>query len=128
MDAEDLTAMVFLRMWEKGVVDLPWLYTVARNLLTDYYRKTKPVLVPQFYSKGEWPGFDERQRFYSITKAFLRLTAVQQQVVELRLLDYSYRDIGVILDRRAGSTKAVWHRATKRLQQRLGEENAKAVR
>src|SRR5262245_52994927 len=50
-EAKDLTEEVFLRVWqrlENGGEDIEniraFLFTVARNLIKDYYKKKKPVL------------------------------------------------------------------------------------
>ncbi len=50
-EAKDLTQEVFLRVWQRlenggeNIENLrAFLYTVARNLIKDYYKKKKPVL------------------------------------------------------------------------------------
>lgn len=57
--AEDLTQTVFMKAWkaDNGLATnhpspLAYFYTVARNLVTDYYRKKKPVSLE---------GMDEEQ-------------------------------------------------------------------
>ncbi len=50
-EAKDLTQEVFLRVWQRlqsGGTDIEniraFIFTVARNLIKDYYKKKKPVL------------------------------------------------------------------------------------
>ena len=50
-EAKDLTQEVFTRVWQRmstGATDIEnlraFLFTVARNLIKDYYKKKKPVL------------------------------------------------------------------------------------
>jgi len=54
-DAEDILQEVFYQLTEADRLMKPideitaWLFTVARNRITDLYRKKKPELLPEFY-------------------------------------------------------------------------------
>lgn len=58
-DAEDLLQEVFHQLVEADRLMKPvdqmaaWLFTVARNRITDFYRKKKPELLPAFESDDE---------------------------------------------------------------------------
>jgi len=58
-DAEDILQDVFYQLAEADQMMKPieqisaWLYTVARNRITDLYRKKKPEPLPQYYLDDE---------------------------------------------------------------------------
>lgn len=59
-DAEDIFQEVFYQLTEADRLMKPidemaaWLFTVARNRITDLYRKKKPELLPEFYTDEEF--------------------------------------------------------------------------
>lgn len=58
-DAEDILQEVFYQLTEADRLMKPidqvaaWLFTVARNRITDLYRKKKPDLLEEYYSNDE---------------------------------------------------------------------------
>lgn len=58
-DAEDILQEVFFQLAEADRLMKPidemaaWLFTVARNRITDLYRKKKPELLSEYYSDDE---------------------------------------------------------------------------
>ena len=64
-DAEDILQEVFSQLADADRLMKPidemtaWLYTVARNRITDLYRKKKPVLYDEFYSDDEFETINE---------------------------------------------------------------------
>lgn len=58
-DAEDILQEVFYQLAEADWLMKPidqiagWLFTVARNRITDLYRKNKPDLLPESYSDDD---------------------------------------------------------------------------
>lgn len=58
-DAEDILQEVFYQLTEADRLMKPideiaaWLFTVARNRITDLYRKKKPELLPEFYTEED---------------------------------------------------------------------------
>jgi RNA polymerase sigma factor (sigma-70 family) len=64
-DAEDILQEVFFQLTEADRLMKPidemaaWLFTVARNRITDLYRKTKPELLPEFYTDEDFETADE---------------------------------------------------------------------
>jgi len=65
-DAEDILQEVFIQLSEADRLMKPideltaWLFTVARNRITDLYRKKKPELYPEFATdeNDEFAGLD----------------------------------------------------------------------
>ncbi len=59
-DAEDILQEVFYQLVEADKLMKPidemaaWLFTVARNRITDLYRKKKPELLPEFYADEDF--------------------------------------------------------------------------
>ncbi len=59
-DAEDILQEVYYQLAEADRLIKPidemaaWLFTVARNRITDLYRKKKPELLPEFYTDEDF--------------------------------------------------------------------------
>lgn len=64
-DAEDILQEVFYQLTDADRLMKPideisaWLFTVARNRITDLYRKRKPELLPEFYTVEDFETADE---------------------------------------------------------------------
>lgn len=64
-DAEDILQEVFFQLTEADRLMKPidemaaWLFTVARNRITDLYRKKKPELLPEFYTDEDFEAVGE---------------------------------------------------------------------
>ena len=64
-DAEDILQEVFYQLTEADRLMKPidemaaWLFTVARNRITDLYRKKKPELLSEYYSDDESDSFGD---------------------------------------------------------------------
>jgi len=123
--AEDLTSEVFVRLLERidtftcrGRPLLAWLYTIARNLLTDHLRQagsTTP-LPPheQLEAEGDDPthiveqGLAQRR----LAAALAHLTEDQRQVIILKFVEeFSNAEAAQILDKSVGAVKSLQHRA-----------------
>ncbi len=133
--AEDLTADLFVRMVEKidryrdrGRPFLAWLYTIARNLLTDYYRRQRGQEVPLDdlpLSDGKSPT-DEVERRLAVDclrLALRHLTDVQQQVIIHRFLEKQpIAGVAALLGKTEGAIKALQHRALAALRRAIEKE------
>ncbi len=133
--AEDLTADLFVRMVEKidryrerGRPFLAWLYTIARNLLTDDYRRQRGEMVPLDdlpLSDGKNPVAEvERHLAIDCLRLALRyLTDEQQLVIIHRFLDKKpIADVAELLGKREGAIKALQHRALAALRRAIEKE------
>lgn len=134
--AEDLAAEVFVRMIEhlpryraQGRPFLAWLYTIARNLLTDYYRARPraPDALPEDLERGPMAedAFDEievRARWECLRRALRALTPDQQEVILHRFLEgRSVEETARLMGKQPNAIKALQHRALASLRRRMEE-------
>lgn len=134
-DAEDITQEVFLRAWRKikayKVSEKPflaWLYTIAHNLVVDWYRskgRTNEVSVeeaPQAQSLHTDPDTDyilDQQVVRGVLKA---LPSEQQQVLMLRFVEgFDYPQVAATLGKSQGAIRVIQLRALRRLRTMLEE-------
>jgi RNA polymerase sigma-70 factor, ECF subfamily len=135
--AEELTSEVFTRLVSKictltieNTSLLAWLYTVARNLIIEGYRRR---------DRNQWLPLDEQmeaddsaspstQVDHKLTQARLAaaldcLTETQRQVILLKFVEgHSNAEIGRLLDKDEGSIKSLQHRALGALRRLLVSE------
>ena len=99
-DAEDLTADVFTKVYEKidtfqvqGAPLSAWLFRIARNRLIDSVRRRAGQAqvglddAPQIAAGPAFHGIDQFVAMEEIKRGLMRLTAEQRQVIELRFLE-----------------------------------------
>jgi RNA polymerase sigma-70 factor (ECF subfamily) len=126
-EAEDLTAQVFLKALEKidqfrwrGVSFVAWLFKIAVNLVTDYYRAKRAEEVPLEENCPKGKALEqspEEQVLYQldlerIKSLIAQLTQEQQQVVILRfLIGLSLKEVSQIMGKKIGAIKALQYRA-----------------
>jgi len=131
--AEDLTSDVFVRLVEKidrftyrGRPLLAWLYTIARNLITDHHRRggqaTILTLDEQLVAEsGDLEQAAERglaQR--RLAAALPHLTKDQQQVIILKFIEgLDNAEVAQILGKPVGAVKSLQHRALAALRRIL---------
>lgn len=131
-EAEDLTALVFLKAWEaignfkwQGYPFSTWLYRIAHNQLIDHYRTRRLVLPLDAaeYRECDDDPFELVERSSLLTQirgALKNLTYEQQRVVTLRYFEgYSICEIARIMDKAPDAVRALQHRALRRLQPRM---------
>ena len=106
-----------------------YLYRVAHNWITDYYRRQPlPELQLEDHEPIE-PGsnpaskiseFIERER---VRAAILHLPAEQQQIIQLRFLEnWSHDEVSQVLGKSANATRSMQYRALGSLRRMLEEE------
>ncbi len=136
--SEDLSAEVFVRMIDKlstFVLDqrpiLAWLYTIARNLVIDYYRRAnkqvaievEDTLMADDETTRPAAVVEMRLDQQSLVKALRHLTEEQRQVIILKFVeDRSNAEIATLLDKTEGAVKSLQHRALAALQRVLEQE------
>jgi RNA polymerase sigma-70 factor (ECF subfamily) len=135
-DAEDLTSEVFTRAFAnihryrwQGKSVLAWLYTIARNAVTDRRRRERPTLDldDAFGVAAEGPTAHDRavhgEQVDALRSAVRHLTSEQQEVLVLRFVeDLSSREVAKILGKNEGAIRALQFRALGRLRKILREE------
>lgn len=125
--AEDLTADTFLKAWKQ--IDRfdwrhsrGWLYAIARNNLTDHWRKHKPVPLDESIEvaddrPGQEEVMDKKLSFQRAAKAIARLPEEMKSVVVLRFMQgYSVRQTAEALDLSESNVRVIQYRALKKLR------------
>jgi RNA polymerase sigma-70 factor (ECF subfamily) len=105
-----------------------YLYRVAHNWVTDYYRRQPPPDLPLEVDQHVEPGSNpssvmaeiwERER---VRNAILRLPPEQQQVIQLRFLeDWSHEEVAQVLEKTVDATRSMQYRALNSLRRMLIE-------
>lgn len=140
--AEDLTSDVFVRMVEaidryqdRGKTILPWLYTIARNIIIDHYRRNgkEPSVISLEESLVTDHGNPEETvnaRFDTdcLKKAIKHLTERQSQVIIGKFIEgRSNREVAELIDRSEGAVKSLQHRALAALRRVIEKEECYEV-
>ncbi len=135
-DAEDLTSEVFTRAFAnihryrwQGKSFLAWLYTIARNAVTDRRRRERPTvdLDTAFGVAEEGPTAHDHavkgEAVVALRGAVKHLTVEQQEVLRLRFEhDLSSRQVAKMLGKNEGAIRALQFRALGRLRKILHEK------
>lgn len=128
--AEDLTADTFAKAW-KNIDNYDfkhprgWLYTIARNTLTDYWRKKKPIPLDDGIEitdnkPPQSETIDKKIDIKRAAKALTKLPEEMKSVVSLRFLrGYSVRQTAEALDLSESNVRVVQYRALKKLKKDL---------
>lgn len=131
-DAEDLTEIVFIKVWEnRNKFDYTkssissWIYTIARNTVIDHYRVLKPTeeLNDNYIdSESNNPKklVEEKIVSFKVRSAINKLPENYRDILLLRFIeDFSYTEIAKILDKSEGSIRILQFRAIKELKKVL---------
>jgi len=136
--AEDLSAEVFIRMIgkitaynDRGRPLLAWLYTIARNLVTDHHRSSgkKEELSHKdqlLADRGPDPAqqVQDLQAQDCFRKALTHLTESQRLILIYRFIEeYSTPKIMELLSKSDRAVRSLQHRALRSLEKALVEEN-----
>jgi len=127
--ASDLTQEAFTRTWDylaggKKIDNLKaFIFTVANNLIKDYYKKKRAVLMadmgdfdPQQIA-DEVENIEAKVRVQEVIRALQKLKDEDRDVLTLNLLDgFGPKEIGGILDERENTISVRLHRAKARLR------------
>ena len=134
---EDLVSQVFLKAWENlgryrvgSSPFIAWLYTIARNLVIDYYRAKKDVLpleeAAALPSDMQSPDEEAQLHFdlQAMRDALQFLTGDQQQVLILKFIAGLPNDsIARIMNKREGTIRGLQMRALQILSKYLQEKD-----
>ncbi|MBI5030927.1 MAG: sigma-70 family RNA polymerase sigma factor [Chloroflexi bacterium] len=137
VEAEDLTAQVFMKAWQAigryRRTEYPfsaWLFKIAHNLVVDYFRTRREVLsierLPFEIDAGNDSLDMMAQRTLTaadLRKAIAQLTEAQRQVIVLKFLEgYSTEETARIISKDKGAVRALQHRALLALKQACDAE------
>jgi RNA polymerase sigma-70 factor (ECF subfamily) len=126
--AEDLVSEIFMKALKHFAKYDPeqsksaWLYTIARNHLSNYYRDRKEEIDLEeisFAYIGEKGGIpiEKREAELEVEKALQHLEADDRRLVTMKHLEgYSYKDMAEILGRSADALKVATHRAVQKMK------------
>jgi len=135
-DAEDLTQTVFIKAWEaigsyedKGYSFSSWLYTIARNTVTDYWKKKKPILVADpketfghiaDTKENSHEKMANRELQEEIIHHIQTLSEEQQTILILKFMsERTNEEIEEITGKRQDAIRALQYRALKTLKKRM---------
>ena len=134
-DAEDIVSDTFMRAYQafarfedEGKTLLPYLFTIARNLLINQSRKKKPDLIEQeqMDRQGDESFSPVREamsseRSLALRASMVALSQMEREIVELRFFgEQSYAEIAVILEKREDAIRQHVARAMRKLRTHLG--------
>ncbi len=93
-----------------------YLFTIARNLSIDAYRRTRPVVeLSTEHAAAEVAGLDPRIEV--MRSGIRRLAPMLREVLEFRLeQELSYEEIAAILEIPVGTVRSRLHAAVKQLR------------
>ena len=132
-DAEDLCSEVFTRAFAnihryrwQGKSFLAWLYTIARNAVTDRRRRERPTVdIDNAFGLAEdGPTAHDHavhgEQVEALRGAVKHLTGEQQEVIQLRFVEnLSSREVAQVLGKNEGAIRALQFRAMGRLRKLL---------
>ena len=128
--AEDATSQTFTKAL-RGLESIQhgsfraWLFSIARNVVIDIYRKRQPDTALDDHADPPDPAPTPEELAVSredgrrIRSLLAALTEEQRQVLELRLEGLTGPEIADALDRSVGSVRLLQHRAIQRLRNLL---------
>ena len=138
-DAEDVVQDTFLKAYQalpryEHTRDsmLPYLFTIARNLLINHTKKKRPDALPgedldrhpgeeKTSDMAEWRELQEE-----LLVAMEVLSETEREVIELRFFgEQTYAEIAEVLDKREDAIRQHVARAMKKMKQVLTERTAR---
>ena len=128
-DAEDLTAQVFLRIYEalpryenRGCFSA-WLFSVAHARMVDFYRRDKKEIsleainMDMVSSDDSTPTQDDLREMLALLKT---LNEDEQELIHLRFFaGLSFTEIGVLLNRKEDTVRKAVSRLLNRMQTQM---------
>lgn len=138
-EAEDITQTVFVRALgavsryeDEGLPFSTWLYTIARNLVIDYWKKKKDVLIEDpavTFGNIHDPateahhGAERRELGEMLAEALKEVSPEQREILVLQFMDdLSNREIAEITGKNEDAIRALKHRGLKSLRKIVEEK------
>jgi len=128
--AEDICSGVFIKAWQKlqqfqeGSFSA-WIYTIARNSITDYYRREKNYLnIDDCWDLADKNDFlsqiDNGLNFDRIRPILLDLKKEEREILIMRFwMDFSFQEIAEHLNKNEGAVKMSCGRALKKIKNKI---------
>ena len=123
--AEDATSQCFMealrsigRYWADRATFRTWLFAIAHHVVVDALRAHRPTSPLD----ADQPAGASDHRRSEVDELLARLPEEQRQVIELRLVGLTHREIAAVLGKRDGAVRVAHHRAMERLRALVREE------
>lgn len=122
--AEDLTNETFIRV-VRNISDnktnfTSWLFTIARNVINDYYRKNKKESQLSYVSHDS--DSNDPLEYSCLYSMIGKLPADQREVLQLRFIsDLAIKKVASIINRSEGAIKQLQYRALSKLRELMKE-------
>lgn len=134
--AEDLASLVFEKVWihldDMRTQDTaaPWLFRIARNCASDYFRRCKPALSLEQLLPAQHPQADSlehaaiaREEERILLAHLSQLSEREREVIGLKfVLGMTNREIARILQLPEGTISSLLYRTLRRLRSALNKE------
>ena len=133
--AEDITAETFRQAFEnlsrfewRGVPFSAWLFRIASNAATDYFKRaSRERSLPEASTPADdaWETrlieVETRARLFKLVR---RLPRDQRRVIEMRFgEEKSVREVAQAMGKSEGAVKLLQHRGIESLRARIGDQN-----
>ena len=134
-DADDLTAIVFMKAMEKycqysgSGSFISWLFRIAHNTMVDYFKSKKDIPSEQIYAMRTEIINNEPEELTLqgeevelLRKLVLELPGEHRDVLSLRYAgELRFKQIGEVLGKHEGAVRTIHHRALKMLRKMFAE-------
>ncbi len=136
-EAEDLTSLTFLSVWEKwhtlrdSTKAVSWLFTIARNKAFDHFRNRPTIqheelndemttsLSPEYSHVSP----DTQERLLDLRGLLDQLSQAEQELIRLRLVsELPFKQIAFVLREPETRIKKRYYRLLERLQAQMEQE------
>lgn len=127
--AEDIMQEVFLKIWKMSPEQLPksypasWLYTVTKNEVLAYIRKTRPTISLEdiYEMDGEDVQIEKQMDEQTYQKLISYLNEEERQIVSLKIRsDLPFREIAQLLQMPIGTVQWKYYKALHSLKLWIG--------
>lgn len=138
--AEDLTSDVFLKLWDFLLQNKPirnqksFIYSIARNLVIDYYRQKKQIIFIDKESENNYSiarqdfllhNINIKTEMIPVYKALQKIKSEYREVILLKYIEeLSIKEISEILNKKKGAVRILLHRALIKLRKHLNEDSS----
>lgn len=128
--AEDICSEVFMKLWQKlqqfkGGNFSAWLYTIARNSVSDHYRREKQnINIEDCWDLADKHDFleeiDNGLNFDKVRPALASLKREEREILMMRFWqDLSFQEIAEQLGKEEGAVKMACSRALKKIKTKM---------
>ena len=138
--AEDLTQTVFMKAFatiehfqEQGRAPLAYFFTIARNAITDHWRKKKDLHMTDVEdvmanivdsNPGPKEMAEQREAADQVSALLSTLPEEQKDIIALRFMgDLSHKEIADLVGKNEATVRQIQSRALRTIREKLGDLN-----